>query len=428
MRRARLIVSTCVICLLLGLSPASAEWITLDGAAPTAPRVDLVAHDSAATVIEVSVSGFDAEQITADGTLYQRLSLGSDAALRRVGLPQLPVVAQLVGIPDRAGYIVSSEILDSVTLTGYTVWPAQQPLKDSEPATAFTVDRATYGLDKTYPASVAVAGDPQIWRDVRLTRLEMRPITCNPARNEITVATRMRVTVNYTGINPLRAFTRQRSPISAPFQNLYRSAVINYDRLGYPTAGRGSVTPGTRYLVVTTPACIPYIQPLVDFRHAQGYPVEVRTLEPGFETAEEIKAYITQLYNDSGLEYVLLVGDAYYSGAGGVDVPMYYWSDSYSDSWYTMMDGSGDYLADMAIGRILYDTAAELEHQINKTMDYLTAPEVSDWAKHSLLVAHSEEYPASTPSAVRRSGPTPTRWRRRTSTPLTAAPGPATRM
>lgn len=393
MRRASLIVSACFFCLLLGMAPAAAEWVALDSAVPSAPQLSLVSHDSGATVIEVSVAGFETEQETADGTVYQRLSLGNDAALRQLGLPQLPVVAQLVGIPDQAGFVVSTEILDSVTLAGYNVWPAQQPQVDGQPIPAFTVDRAAYGQDKTYPAVMAVAGDPQIWRDVRLTRLEMRPITCNPARSEITVATRMRVTINYSGTNPLRTFTRQRSPISMPFQKLYRSAVINFDRLGYPAAGRGSAAPGTKYLVVTTPACIPYVQDLVDFRHAQGYPVEVRTLEPGFETAEEIKAYITQLYTNSGLEYVLMVGDAYYSGSGGVDVPMYYWSDSYSDSWFTMMDGSGDYLADLAIGRILYDDMAELQHQITKTVDYLTAPEVSDWAKHSLLVAHSEEYP-----------------------------------
>jgi len=392
MRRISLILCASLTCLLLGLVPATAEWVALDGADPSAPRVNLVSHDGAATVIELSISGFHVEQETADGTVWHRLSLGDNAALRRTGLPQLPVVARLVGIPDLADYTVATEVLDAVTLTGYAVWPAQPPMKDGEEPPAFTVDRAAYGLDKTWPLESAAAGDPQIWRDVRLTRLEMRPITCNPARNEITVASRMRVTLSYSGRNPHQAFTRQRRPITRPFHNLYRSAVINFDRLGYPLAERDSITPGTKYLVVTTPACIPYIQPLVDFRHAQGYPVEVRTLETGFETDTEIKAYITQLYNDSGLEYVLMVGDAYYSG-NEVDVPMHYWIDSYSDSWFTMMDGSDDYLADLAIGRILYDTAAELQHQVTKTMDYLLDPEVSDWAKHSLLVAHEEEYP-----------------------------------
>ncbi len=160
MRRASLIISTCVFCLLLGLAPASAEWVDLDGTAPSAPRVSLVSHDSAATVIELSVSGFDAEQETVDGTVYQRLRLGSDAALRQLGLPQVPVVAQLVGIPDQAGFTVTTEILDSVTLAGYLVWPAQQPLLDGQEAPPFTVNRAAYGQDQTYPASAALAGDP----------------------------------------------------------------------------------------------------------------------------------------------------------------------------------------------------------------------------------------------------------------------------
>jgi len=394
MPRTSLIISAFIFCLVLATAPAAAEWVDLAGSGPASPQVNLVSHDTTATVIDLSISGFEVEENRTGGETWHQLSFDDQAALRQVGLPELPVVARLVGIPDQAGYRVSTEILDSVTLPGYNVWPAQQPLKDGEPLPPFTVNSIAYGQNQPYPAESAVAGDPQIWRDVRLTRLEMRPVSCNPAANEITVATRMRVTILYDSASPLRAFTRQRLPISAPFQNLYRSAVINYDQLGYPAAGRGSITPGTKYLVVTTPACIPYIQPLVDFRHAQGYPVEVRTLEPGFETDTEIKAYITQLYNASGLEYVLMVGDAYYGGgAGDVDVPMNYWVDSYSDSYFTMMDGSSDYLADLSIGRILYDTAAELEHQITKTMDYLLAPEVSDWAKHSLLVAHSEEYP-----------------------------------
>ena len=47
--------------------------------------MNLVSHDSAATVIELSVTGFEAEQETAGGTVYYRLSLGSEAAIRQVG-------------------------------------------------------------------------------------------------------------------------------------------------------------------------------------------------------------------------------------------------------------------------------------------------------------------------------------------------------
>ncbi|MHC4499740.1 MAG: C25 family cysteine peptidase, partial [Planctomycetota bacterium] len=158
--------------------------------------------------------------------------------------------------------------------------------------------------------------------------------------------------------------------------------------------GGGTDNPDIKWLLVCKEEAWPSVEPLYDFRNAQGYDCECRFIAPDFDSPEEIKAYVTQLYNSDDLEYVMLIGDAYYSGGpSAVDVPMYYWVNSYSDSWYTMMDGAGDYLADLAIGRIVYDNMTDLQHQITKTMDYLTDPEVSNWAEHSLLVAHEEQYP-----------------------------------
>ncbi|TKJ41670.1 hypothetical protein CEE37_03635 [candidate division LCP-89 bacterium B3_LCP] len=378
--------------ILFCFTTVQAEWIAMDAAAPAAPEVKLVSHTSSATVLDVTLAGFYSDEIAEGNEIYQMLSFGDNAALREVGKPQLPVITELIGIPDRSDLRVSMEVLDAVTLTGYNIWPAQEMELDGEDTPPFFIDAQFYTQNGSYPDRNALVSEPQIWRDVRLTRLETRPVSYNPVTDELTVATKMRVKIEYFGQNATRQFTRNRTPINVNFQKLYRAAVINFDHLGYPLDNGGTDNPGTKYLVVTTTPAIPYIQDLVDFRHAQGYETEVRVIEPGFSTAEEIKAYVTELYNLYGLEHILIVGDAYYSG-GQVDVPMYYWVDSYSDSWYTMMDGPGDYLADLSCGRIVYDGPTDLTHQIDKTMAYLTAPEVSNWAEHTLLVAHSEQYP-----------------------------------
>ncbi|MCX6640915.1 MAG: C25 family cysteine peptidase [bacterium] len=379
---------------LLCFATAGAEWIATDSAIPSTPTVALVSHTPSATVLDITVPGFYSEEVREAGTLYQQLSFGDFAMTQEVGKPQLPIVTKLIGIPDRSDLRVSVEVLATKTLTGFHVWPAQEPLKDGEAAPPFVINSNFYTQNVNYPGESAVVDLPQIWRDVRLTRLEVRPMTYNPATNQLTVATKIRVRVEYFGYNPVHEFTQHRAPINLEFQNLYRSAVVNFDQMGLPLNNGMTDDPGTKYLIVTTTPALPYVTAFANFRNAQGYETEVRALGTGFSTAEEIKAYITTLYNQFGLEYVLIVGDAYYSGGpGAVDVPMYYWVDSYSDSWYTMMDGANDYLADLAIGRIIYDTPAELTLQMNKTMSYLTAPEVSNWAAHTLLVAHQEEYP-----------------------------------
>lgn len=393
MMRKRIIFSIGFLAVLFCFSTAGAEWVSTGAPTPVTPEVELISHSPSATVMEVTVPGFYAEETMEAGIIFHRIHFGDNAALRLVGKPELPVITRLVGIPDHSDLRVMVEVLETQTLSGFHVWPAQELTKDGQEPPDFTIDEAFYASQTIYPDEAAVVDQPQIWRDVRLTRLEVRPLSYDPSSDELIVATKMRVTVNYFGHNPIHEFTRARNPIHIRFQKLYRAGVINFDQLNYPLdPGGGTDNPGIKYLVVTTTPCLPYIQDYVDFRHAQGYEAEVRVIGPGFSTAEEIKAYITQLYNAYGLEYVFIVGDAYYAG-GQVDVPMYYWVDSYSDSWYTMMDGPNDYLADLACGRIVYDSAAELQHQLDKTMAYLTAPEVSNWAEHSLLVAHQEQYP-----------------------------------
>ncbi len=94
----------------------------------------------------------------------------------------------------------------------------------------------------------------------------------------------------------------------------------------------------------------------------------MKTMEPGFNTPQNFKDYIQQLFISDGLEYVLMVGDAYPNGGnnGGPDeVPMFWWAPSgedpsYSDAWYTCLDGPDDHFADLAIGRFTYDDLNEL--------------------------------------------------------------------
>jgi len=78
---------------------------------------------------------------------------------------------------------------------------------------------------------------------------------------------------------------------------------------------------------------------------------------------------------------------------------MFWWQPSgedgsYSDAWYTCLDGPDDHFADLAIGRFTYDNLSELELQINKTLDYYLEPDSeTNWAENTILVAHEEQYP-----------------------------------
>jgi len=93
------------------------------------------------------------------------------------------------------------------------------------------------------------------------------------------------------------------------------------------------------------------------WKYQQCFKVEVKLIEDGFNTPQHFKDYITTLYENNGLEYILMVGDAYPNGGnngGPNQVPMFWWAPSgedpsFSDSWYTCMDGPDDHFADIAM-------------------------------------------------------------------------------
>ncbi|RJP76851.1 MAG: hypothetical protein C4524_09455 [Candidatus Zixiibacteriota bacterium] len=382
---------------LAGMAAAAPRWVSLNGnpAEAAAPVVQVLDHSAARTTLQVTLDGFWVEDVVEAGETFQVIQLeGLSGTTMAVGAPMLPTINELVGIPVRSDLRVRVTGVQEATLPGYRVYPFQTPTTDLEADLPFVLDAAAYGSGEIYPRDLAAVSQPQIWRHLRLAELHLYPVRYNPSSGELTLARTLTVEVEYFGTNSHNALDNPVTRFNPREAAMYRAAVVNYDRLGFRETDTDE--PGTKYLFIMKQEALAAAQPLIDYRHAQGYQTEVKIFpSTGFTTEADIKNYITQLFQASGLEYVLIVGDAYHAGGPtAVDVPMHWWSNTYSDSWYVSLQGDNDYYADLAIGRIVYDTIGELERQITKTLAYLTTPDVtSNWAEKSLLVAHMEQYP-----------------------------------
>jgi hypothetical protein len=310
---------------------------------------------------------------------------------------------ELIGIPDNLAISVNITNIETVKLSGYNVYPFQTPTTDNPGGhdREFVMDEAFYSKVGSYPNENVIVDQPNIWRDVKVSGIHITPFTYNPATRELEVITNMTIEIEFAGSDNSAQLNRSKE-LTPKFYNMYQTSISNFGDLGYTETLRD--TPGIKYLVITNTEAVDAIQPLVDFKNQMGHKVEVKTLETGFNTPQQFKTYISGLYEE-GLEYVLMVGDAYPNGGsnGGPNiVPMYWWAPSgedasYSDSWYSCMDGADDHYADLAIGRFVYNNGAitELELQIDKTMTHYLTPDVSDnWAENTILIAHEEQYPA----------------------------------
>lgn len=389
-----------LISLSAGTASADLIWNSPAGTAESAPRIDIIGRTAGSLTIEVNVDGIYVENLYSNQGDYYRLRLAEmfEGTTQDVGMPELPVISHLIEIPSTA--IPQVQILSSETAVfeNITPYPYQTPATDDGAPGAFEVHPDAYVSASIYPPELASVENIGVWRHLQVGSLKINPVQYLASENRLILTTALTLKINFE-MSAVPPFDKPQTAVTPAHRKMYQNSILNYDPQAHITPELDEPA-GVKYLIITEDRAIDYIQPLADLRNAQGLRTEIRISEPGFDTAVDFKLYISSLYLSDGLEYVLMVGDPYI-GTGTPEVPMYYWTfnpanPSHSDSWYTcLVPGSdSDHYPEIAVGRITYDNTTELATMIDKTLLYLTEPDMSeDWFEKTLLVAHGENYP-----------------------------------
>ncbi len=133
---------------------------------------------------------------------------------------------------------------------------------------------------------------------------------------------------------------------------------------------------GARYLIITTDALYQSILPLAAWKQATGLKTKVVKLsEIGSDTAS-IKNYIKNAYSTWPIppEYVLLVGSP-------ANLPARRYSVQGSGSYYSdniYGDMTGDFEAELPVGRFPARSATQLDLMVAKTLAYERTPDLTD--------------------------------------------------
>jgi hypothetical protein len=183
--------------------------------------------------------------------------------------------------------------------------------------------------------------------------------------------------------------------LSKAFYQLYPQLVDNFDE----SSLAGLPFQPSKMLIICHQLLENYIQDFINWKQAKGIECIVATLDETGTTANEIKAYIQQVYDTSDVppDYVLIIGDVddYFA------VPSFYFSaeNDVSDHPYTMLAGT-DYFPDVIIGRMSIDEINQLWTIINKVISYEKTPYLANpnWLKKALVVAGNYSTTPPTPS------------------------------
>ena len=85
-----------------------AEWVKINKSSDLkmAPQTTILRSDGDGIVLRVDMMGFDIKNFEAEGNTYQSIDLLTDMFTTIPGSPELPYIAHVLAIPDKAGVTV----------------------------------------------------------------------------------------------------------------------------------------------------------------------------------------------------------------------------------------------------------------------------------------------------------------------------------
>jgi len=308
---------------------------------------------------------------TAKGNFVELMAEGYSKS-NVYGNPELPVLSKLIEVPAGAVpeiTVVSYEVKE-YKLSDFGIsdklFPAQPPQpKSSIINIDFAYNSAIYATNSFIGDELAKVEMQGFLRGVRLANLVISPVEYNPVTNTIRVYDNLIVDIRFNGGDISQTNFEKSRTASPYFRSLY-NRLINYqnqDNL-LDTLLKAPV----KYVIVSDPMFQDALQPFIHWKIKKGFNVvEAYTNNPAVgNTFNSIKAYLQGLYTsgsptDPSPSFVLFVGD--------VDqIPAYNCGAHVSDLYYC--EYSGDFLPEVYYGRFSANNLAELQPQIDKTLQY----------------------------------------------------------
>jgi len=309
-----------------------------------------------------------------DGINYDIVRLETFGLSGNVGHPALPSRTEKIALPDRTTPQLTVVVADYTEVGGYTIFPAQElPTDNAASNPPFTKNAKVYASNAYTPKTLASVAEEQTYKGTRMAFIQVNPVQYNPRTGKLRIYTHLEFRVDFIP-------STDKSTPSAQKKHLYNSvlsnSIINPGAVKKSSANKSAVAlPATGYILVTVPEFAQAAQALANWKTQLGYHVEI--LSQNNWTIAQVKNAINQVYNQTNYEYnyLLLLGDQEH-------IPDYYYENTnitptlhvYSTNYYACMDGSGDYIPEMAHGRIPIQDTTQAGIVVRKIIAYEQNP------------------------------------------------------
>jgi len=318
-------------------------------------------------------------------------------------MPNLPKISELICSPEFSNIKIviderQKEVINNLNIQNYS------PIDSGAP------NNYLKECPKTYPEKLVTIETPHIWRDLRVSRINIFPIQYNKEMQQLIINYHFKVHIYYQQVSD-DIYIRDKHSIKTHWDKLYKSTIINYpyenfvynnyDK-SYKNDDRSTFTTTYDYLIITSNTLANTAETLAKWKKQKGYKTLIETVSFPSDTTT-IYNKIKQIYDNNSIDYVLLIGDT-------LDIPMKWTGSSsnfkrFSDFLYGELDACSptpDFSQEIAIGRIPISDASLTETIINKIISYEKTPATGNWTENILLVANKiNPYGDDTPPFVK---------------------------
>ncbi len=372
-----------VILLAVYLTPLHAdEWKNLGSNQAVPATVQLIESTEGQSVVSFELKGFWIKPVPVnDYERHYSVSVEGASPLLDAGAPDLSKLTTSLHIGDMAHMeleVISTEYQDFHNIL---VAPSKGNLmRNINPSDVPFVFGPAYTQNAFYPLEIAGLREPFIIREKRGQTIVLTPFQYNPISQTLRVYTNIVVALKETHGEAQNVLSVKPSvqPEGKEFEYIYEHHFLNYtpDFSRYtPVSDRGNM------LIIAHAPLMDAMQEFINWKVKSGMHVEMVDVS-AIGNSAAIKQYVTNYYNENGLTFLLLVGDAEQVPPG--------FSFGDSDNFYSYIVGN-DHYPDLFVGRFSAANVSELQTQIDRSIDYEMNPYVaSNWFDTGIGIASQE--------------------------------------
>ena len=365
-----------------GLSTADSLKISLqnDSTCLTNNVKIVVENYDDVVMINYKIDKFTMKDLNVDGRTYTKIFLDDESHLMIKGEPDLPNICRSIKIPDNKK--IDIHVIDAQyeEYENILIAPSKGVLTRDVSYDEVPYEFSTsYNKDEFSPSIIAELGTPYIIRDLRGQVVTINLFQYNPIQKTLRFYTDITVEVYPKGLGGENCISNSEPPsaLDSDFKEIYEKHFINFDSSLYtPVEEQGNM------IVITYDDFWNAMIPFVQWKNMKGIPTEMTKVSE-IGNADAIKNYISDYYNDNGLTFVLLVGDAQ-------QVPSLHASGGASDPSYSYVVGN-DHYPDLFVGRFSAQNLGHVETQVERSIEYERNPQAgADWYHKGTGIASNQ--------------------------------------